>query len=146
MLSNVPIEPEVKCKERMLILWKKSRNTRGRTTTVLLSSLPNHETSPDLAKVIIYFTLLWNKCQTRNFTVKIICNWIRSNVRFKCDSIFPSLRGGIRLRRWYITIPSSDQWYITIENHRYQWLPYPKTIGKPLIPMVALYHSIQWWW
>ena len=50
----------------------------------------------------------------------------------------------IRLRRWYITIPSSDQWCTTIENHRYQWLSYPKTIGKPLIPMVALNHSIQW--
>ena len=49
-----------------------------------------------------------------------------------------------RLRRWYITIPSSDQWCTTIENHRYQWLSYPKTIGKPLIPMVALNHSIQW--
>ena len=52
----------------------------------------------------------------------------------------------IRLQRWYITIPSSDQWCTTIENHRYQWLSYPKTIGKPLIPMVALNHSIQWWW
>ena len=32
-----------------------------------------------------------------------------------------------RLRRWYITIPSSDQWWCTtIENHRYQWLSYPK--------------------
>ena len=45
-----------------------------------------------------------------------------------------------RLQRWYITIPSSDQWCTTIENHRYQWLSYPKTIGKPLIPMVALNH------
>ena len=43
---------------------------------------------------------------------------------------------GYRLQRWYITIPSSDQWCATIENHRYQWLSYPKTIGKPLIPMV----------
>ena len=51
-----------------------------------------------------------------------------------------------RLRRWYITIPLSDQWCTTIENHRYQWLSYSKTIGKPLIPMVALNHSIQWWW
>ena len=42
-----------------------------------------------------------------------------------------------RLQRWYITIPSSDQWCATIENHRYQWLSYPKTIGKPLIPMVS---------
>ena len=50
----------------------------------------------------------------------------------------------IRLQRWYITIPSLDQWCTTIENHRYQWLSYPKTIGKPLIPMVALNHSIQW--
>ena len=49
-----------------------------------------------------------------------------------------------RLRRWYLTIPSSDQWCTTIENHRYRWLSYPKTIGKPLIPMVALNHSIQW--
>ena len=40
--------------------------------------------------------------------------------------------------------PSSDQWCTTIENHRYQWLSYPKTIGKPLIPMVALNHSFQW--
>ena len=46
------------------------------------------------------------------------------------------------LRRWYITIPSSYQWCTTIENHRYQWLS--KTIGKPLIPMVALNYSIQW--
>ena len=50
-----------------------------------------------------------------------------------------------RLRRWYIiTIPSSDQCCTTIENHRSQWLSYPKIIGKPLIPMVALNHSIQW--
>ena len=48
-----------------------------------------------------------------------------------------------RLRRWYITIPSSNQWCTTIKNHRYQWLSYPKTIGKPLISMVALNHSIQ---
>ena len=41
----------------------------------------------------------------------------------------------IRLQQWYITIPSSDQWCTTIENHHYQWLSYPKTIGKPLIPM-----------
>ena len=40
-----------------------------------------------LAKVIIYFTLLWNKCQT---TVEII--WIWSNVRFRCDSNFPCAR------------------------------------------------------
>ena len=25
--------------------------------------------------------------------------------------------------RWYLTIPSSDQWWITIENHHFQWLP-----------------------
>ena len=31
-----------------------------------------------------------------------------------------------RLRRWYITIPSSDQWCTTIENHRYQCYPIPK--------------------
>ena len=48
---------------------------------------------------------------------------------------------GIRLQRWYITIPSSDQWCATIKNHHFQWLSYPKTIGKPLIPMVALNHS-----
>ena len=51
-------------------------------------------------------------------------------------------RNYTRLRRWYITIPSLDQWWTTIENHRYQWLSYPKTIGKPLIPMVALNHFI----
>ena len=51
-----------------------------------------------------------------------------------------------RLRRWYLTIPSSDQWWTTIENHRYQWLPDPKTIGKPSFPMIACNHSIQWWW
>ena len=50
-----------------------------------------------------------------------------------------------RLQRWYITIPSLDRWCTTIENHRYQWLSYLKTIRKPLIPMVALNHSIQWW-
>ena len=50
----------------------------------------------------------------------------------------------IRLQRWYITIPSLDRWCTTIENHRYQWLSYLKTIRKPLIPMVALNHSIQW--
>ena len=49
-----------------------------------------------------------------------------------------------RLRRWYLTIPSSDQWWTTIENHRYQWLPDPKTIGKPSFPMIACNHSIQW--
>ena len=57
-----------------------------------------------------------------------------------CDG---QIRFIYRLRRWYITIPSSDQWCTTIEN---QWLSYPKTIGKTLIPMVALNHSIQWWW
>ena len=59
-----------------------------------------------------------------------------------CD--FGKVSEPYRLRRWYITIPLSDQWCTTIENHRYQWLSYPKTIGKPLIPMVALNHSIQW--
>ena len=49
-----------------------------------------------------------------------------------------------RLQRWYVTIPSLDQWWTTIENHRYQWLPDPKTIEKPLILMVGLNHSIQW--
>ena len=70
-----------------------------------------------------------------------------------CDSFFCVMPVNIewgchppRLRRWYITIPSSDQWCTTIENHRYQWLFYSKTIGKPLIPMAALNHSIQWWW
>ena len=28
-----------------------------------------------------------------------------------------------KLQRWYITIPSLDQWCTTIKNHRYQWLP-----------------------
>ena len=28
-----------------------------------------------------------------------------------------------RLQRWYVTIPPSDQWRTTIENHRNQWLP-----------------------
>ena len=51
-----------------------------------------------------------------------------------------------RLQRWYLTIPSSDQWWTTIENHRYQWLPDPKTIGKPSFPMIVCNHSIQWWW
>ena len=51
-----------------------------------------------------------------------------------------------RLRRWYITIPSLVQWCTTIENHCYQWLSCPKTIRKPLIPIVGLNHSIQWWW
>ena len=64
----------------------------------------------------------------------------------KFQKIFKKKCYQIRLQRWYITIPSSDQWCTTIENHRYQWLSYPKTIGKPLIPMVALNHSIQWWW
>ena len=27
-----------------------------------------------------------------------------------------------RLQRWYTIISSSDQWCLTIENHRYQWL------------------------
>ena len=48
----------------------------------------------------------------------------------------------VRLQRWYIIIPSSDQWCTTIKNHRYQWLSYPKTIGKSLISMVARNHSI----
>ena len=52
----------------------------------------------------------------------------------------------VRLQRWYVTIPSSGQWWTTIENHRNQWLPDPKTIEKPLNPMVAPNHSIQWWW
>ena len=50
----------------------------------------------------------------------------------------------IRLQRWQVTIPSLDQWWKTIENHRFQWLPDPKTIKKPLISMVGLNHSIQW--
>ena len=49
-----------------------------------------------------------------------------------------------RLQRWYVTIPSLDQWWTTIANHRNQWLRDPKTIEKPLNPMVAPNHSIQW--
>ena len=59
-----------------------------------------------------------------------------------------------RPERWIVTIPSSDQWLATIgnhwktiatngfwtqkplENHYYQWFWWPKTIGKPLLPMV----------
>ena len=51
-----------------------------------------------------------------------------------------------RLQRWYVTIPSLDQWWKTIANHRNQWLRDPKTIEKPLNPMVVPNHSIQWWW
>ena len=64
-----------------------------------------------------------------------------------CDSFKRwDFRITTRLRRWYLTIPSSDQWWTTIENHHYQWLPDPKTIGKPSFPMIACNHSIQWWW
>ena len=52
----------------------------------------------------------------------------------------------IRLQRWYVTIPSLDQWWTTIVNHQNQWLLDPKTIEKPLNPMVVPNHSIQWWW
>ena len=38
----------------------------------------------------------------------------------------------LRLQRWCVTIPSSDQWQTTIGNHRIQWLPDTKTIEKPL--------------
>ena len=48
--------------------------------------------------------------------------------------------------RWYLTIPSLDQWWTAIENHRYQWLHDPKTIEELSFPMVASNHSIQWWW
>ena len=51
-----------------------------------------------------------------------------------------------RLKRWYVTIPPLDQWWTTIVNHWNQWLRDPKTIEKPLNPMVAPNHSIQWWW
>ena len=37
--------------------------------------------------------------------------------------VTPPLSVLCRLQRWYITIPSLDQWRTTIENHRYQWLP-----------------------
>ena len=65
--------------------------------------------------------------------------------RLSASTIRMHYKQQIRLQRWYITIPSSDRWCTTIENHRYQWLSYLKTIGKPLIPMVALNQSIQWW-
>ena len=61
-----------------------------------------------------------------------------------------------RPERWIVTIPSSDQWLATIgnhwktivsngwrtikplKNHCYQWFLDPKTIGKPLLPMVLV--------
>jgi len=61
-----------------------------------------------------------------------------------------------RPERWIVTIPSSDQWLATIGNHWktivsngrrtikplkkhfYQWFLDPKTIGKPLLPMVLV--------
>ena len=45
-----------------------------------------------------------------------------------------------RLQRWYVTIPSSDQWWATIKNHRNQWLPDPKTIEPNGCP--KQFHSI----
>ena len=40
-----------------------------------------------------------------------------------------------RLQRWYITIPSLDQWCTTIANHRYQWLSLrPKNHRKTIDP------------
>ena len=61
-----------------------------------------------------------------------------------------------RPERWIVTIPLSDQWLATIgnhwktivsngrrtikplKNHCYQWFLDPKTIGKPLLPMVLV--------
>ena len=44
------------------------------------------------------------------------------------------------------TIPSFDQWSLTIENHWNQWLGDPKTIEKPSLAMVRVPKNIQWWW
>ena len=41
-----------------------------------------------------------------------------------------------RGERYIETIASLDQWSMTIENHWSQWLKDPKTIEKPLKPMV----------
>ena len=45
-----------------------------------------------------------------------------------------------RLQRWYVTIPSSDQWWATIKKHRNRWLPDPKTIEPNGCPKP--FHSI----
>ena len=81
----------------------------------------------------------------------------------------PPFRTKSRPERWIVTIPSSDQWLATIgnhwktivsngwrtikplKNHCYQWFLDPKTIGKPLLPMVLVTknhwknHWYQWW-
>merc|ERR1712001_649022 len=83
------------------------------------------------------------RCGTREVWTGEV--WNRGSVeQGKCGTSCKSVKLWDRLRRWYITIPSLDRWCTTIENHRYQWLSYLKTIRKPLIPMVALNHSIQW--
>ena len=46
------------------------------------------------------------------------------------------LRAYSRGERYIETIASLDQWSLTIENHWSQWLKDPKTIEKPLKPMV----------
>ena len=51
-----------------------------------------------------------------------------------------------RLQRWYVTIPSLDQWKPTIEKPSLPMAGWPKTIEKPSFSMVASNHSIQWWW
>ena len=51
-----------------------------------------------------------------------------------------------RPQRSIETIPSFDQWSLTIENHWNQWLDNPKTIEKPSLSMVSIPKNIQWWW
>ena len=78
-------------------------------------------------------------------------NYCFENFKFKFNSFSLTFSvdrhdHGYRLQRWYVTIPSLDQWWPTIEKPSSSMVGWPKTIEKPSFSMVASDHSIQWWW
>ena len=82
-----------------------------------------------------YF-LFWEK-RGQRFSLLQICSFYcgfnkKAMHRNFCCNQITRIRG----ERYIETIASLDQWSMTIENHWNQWLKDPKTIEKPLKPMV----------
>ena len=90
-----------------------------------------------------------------SLTMGIQCVSLLAHLSIPCV-INNTVCSNCRPERWIVTIPSSDQWLTTIgnhwktivsngwrtikplKNHCYQWFLDPKTIGKPLLPMVLV--------
>ena len=113
------------------------------------------------------FPEVWNRkrdwersCGAQKSIFQNSLQWTEWKQGFKhrvCPSHFTSWHTtDCRPERWIVTIPSSDQWLATIgnhwktivsngwrtikplKNHCYQWFLDPKTIGKPLLPIVLV--------